>query len=122
MRGARHRHLDAFGTVDVTRAEAALVADEIAIHLIIEAVDDAAQGAIALAGRNVATDAAGSADARCSLQVPLAAVLLAEDLVGEDAGRAHLGEVAGEFAFEGAVLETAKVRVVMRSLHAEVGA
>src|SRR5690606_34636424 len=42
--------------------------------------------------------------------------------VGKHAGRADLDQVAGELAFQRAVLDTAKVHVVVRAVDAEVGA
>jgi len=62
MRTADHVEAQPLAAVHVTSAEAALVAQKVTIHLIIEPVHDAAQGAITLAGVDVATHAAGGAD------------------------------------------------------------
>src|SRR5690606_26254413 len=108
-RGPGHADGDTVVAADVTRAEAATVTDEVAVDLVVVTVHHAAQGAVALAGSDVAADAAAGADGRRGLQVPLAHIALAEGLVGEDAGRADLGEVAGKFAFQGAVGHTAEI-------------
>ncbi len=62
------------------------------------------------------------ADARGELHVPLAVVALGVGLVGEYAGRADLDQVAGELAFQRAVLDAAEVHVVVRPIDAQVGA
>ncbi len=62
------------------------------------------------------------ADARGELHVPLAVVALGMGLVGEHAGRADLDQIAGELAFQRAVLDATEVHVVVRAIHAQVGA
>src|SRR5690606_8225395 len=111
--GARHAHADALFAVDVTGTETALVADEVAVDLVIEAVHHATQRPVAFTGGDVAAHAAGGTDRGSGLQVPLARVVLAEHLVGEYTRRADLGEVATELAFQRTVLEAAEVGVVV---------
>src|SRR5690606_16953663 len=109
-------------TVGVAVAEAAAVTQEVVVDRAVEAVLDAADLAVAFAGADVAAAGAAIADARGELHVPLAVVALGVGLVGEHAGRADLGEVAGEFAFQHAILDAAEIHVVVRAIDAEVGA
>src|SRR5690606_11376360 len=108
--------------VDEAVAEAAAVTQEVVVHRAVEAVLDAADFAVALAGADVAAAGAAMADARGELHVPLAVVALGVGLVGEHAGRADLGEVAGELALQHAVLDTAEVHDVVGAVDAQVGA
>src|SRR5690606_31652258 len=108
--------------VDEAVAEAAAVAQEVVVHRAVEAVLDAPDLAVALAGADVAAGRAGVADARCVLHVPLAGIAFGVGPVGEYPGGAHLGEVAGELAFQHAVLDAAEIDVVMGAEHAQVGA
>ena len=108
--------------VDVAITEAATVAQEVLVHRAVEAVLDAAQFAVALAGADVAAAGAAMADARGELHVPLAVVALGVGLVGEHTGRADLGEVAGELAFQHAVFDATEIHVVVGAIHAQVGA
>ncbi len=111
----------AVGAVDVAIAEAAAVAQEVLVDRAVEAVLDAAQFAVALARADVAAAGAAVADARGELHVPLAVVALGVGLVGEHTGRADLGQVAGEFAFQHAVFNAAEVHVVVGAVDAQVG-
>src|SRR5690606_28374573 len=106
--GSRERRTHACSPVHVTVAEAPAVADEVAVHVAVVAVDDAAQTAVALLRRDVAADAAVRADRRRGLQVPFADVVIGERLVGEDARRTDLREVAAPLALEHAVLVPAE--------------
>lgn len=108
--------------VDVAVAEATAVAEEVVVDRAVVAVLDAADLAVALAGADVAAAGAAVADARGELHVPLAVVALGVGLVGEHAGGADLGEVAGELAFQHAVLDPSEVDVVVGAVDAEVGA
>ena len=107
--------------VHIASAEAAPVADEVAIEFAVVAVDDAAQFAVALAGCDVAANAAAGADRGRGLQIPLAGVVFAEDLVGENPGGANLDEIAAELAFEHALAVAAEIGVVVRRLGGEIG-
>src|SRR5690606_34889357 len=109
--GAEERSADPRRRGDEAVAVAAAVADEIAVHVAVEAIHDAPQAAVAFLRRDVAAVAAMHADRRRALQIPLADVMLRERLVGEHARRADLGEIAAPFAFEDAVLVTAEVDV-----------
>src|SRR5690606_10945299 len=60
------------------------------------------------------------ADARCELHVPLAVVTFGVGFVGEYAGRADFGEIAGKFAFERAAFGATEVNVVVCTINAEV--
>ncbi|MNM98725.1 hypothetical protein D3C81_1112630 [compost metagenome] len=107
--------------VDVAIAEAAAVAQEVLVDRTVEAVFDTAQFAVTLTRADVATAGAAMADARGELHVPLAVVALGVGLVGEYAGRADLGQVAGELAFQHAVFDAAEVHVVVGAVDAQVG-
>ncbi|MNQ42066.1 hypothetical protein D3C85_557620 [compost metagenome] len=106
--------------VDVAVAEAAAVAEEVVVHRAVEAVLDAADLAVALAGADVAAAGAAMADARGELHVPLAVVALGVGLVGEHAGRADLDQVAGELALQHAILDAAEVDVVVGTVDAQI--
>ena len=97
--------------IDEFVAEAAAVAEEVAVHLAVVAVADAPQRSVALAGDGVAAHAAVDADRGRGLQVPLPRVVLLEGLVGEDARGADLHEVAAELVLQGAVLVAAEIDV-----------
>src|SRR5471032_2273428 len=106
--------------VDVAIAETATVAQEVLVDRTVEAVFDTTQFAITLARGDVATAGAAMADARRELHVPLTVVALGVSLVGEHTGRADLGEVAGELAFQSAIFNSAEVDVVVSAEHAQV--
>ena len=108
--------------VDVAIAEAATVAQEVLVDRTVEAVFDPTQFSVTLARGDVATAGAAMADARGELHVPLTVVALGVRLVGEHTGRADLGEVAGELAFQHAVFDATEVHVVVGAEHAQVGA
>ncbi|MNH81968.1 hypothetical protein D3C73_343480 [compost metagenome] len=108
--------------VDVAIAETATVAQEVLVHRTVETVFDATQFAVTLARGDVATAGAAMADARRELHVPFTVVALGVSLVGEHTGRADLGEVAGELAFQHAVFNATEVHVVVGAEHTEVGA
>ena len=61
-------------TIDEAVAEAAAVADEIAVDFAVIAILDTLQAAVAFAGRDVATDGTVRADAGRGLQIPFACV------------------------------------------------
>ena len=109
-------------TIDVVEAEAAAVAQEVAVHVCVVAVVHALQQAVALARADVAAHGAAVAHGRCRLQVPLAGVGLRERLVGEHAGGAHLDEVAGEHVLQHAFFRAAEVRAIARAEGLQVGA
>src|SRR5690606_33665762 len=119
---ADERAAHAAGRVHEAVAEAAAIADEVAVHLAVVAVHDPAELAVALLRVDVAAEAAVRADGRRGLEIPLPHVVVAERSVGEDAGRADLGEVAGELALEHAVLVAAEKDGVMDAKRAEVAA
>ncbi len=114
------RLADAPVAVDELVAVPAAVAQEVAVDLAVEAVADAPQHAVPLAGDRVAAQAAVHADRRGGLEVPLAGVVLLERLVGEDAGGADLHQVAAELAFQRAVRVAAEVDVVVPAQDVEV--
>ncbi len=107
--GAR-RGTDAVRRVDEVRAIAAAVADEVAVDRVVVAVEHAAQPPFARVRPDVAAQAAMRADRRRAGQVPLAHVVPRERLVGEHAGRADLGQIAGEGAFQHARLRGGRNR------------
>src|SRR5690606_11296976 len=103
-------------------AETTPVAQKIMVYRAVEAVLDTADLAVSLAGTDIASGRAAMADARCELHVPLAVVSLGMGLVGEYPGGADLGQVAGELAFQHAILDAAEIHLVMGAEHAEIGA
>src|SRR5690606_3489596 len=108
--------------VDVAVAETTPVAQKIMVYRAVEAVLDTADLAVSLAGTDIASGRAAMADARCELHVPLAVVSLGMGLAGEYPGGADLGQVAGELAFQHAILDAAAIHLVMAAEHAEIGA
>src|SRR6185312_8022722 len=99
--------------VDELVAEPTSVAEEIPVDLMVVAVADASQLAVALAGQRVAADRAVHAHGRRRLQIPLSGVVLLERLVVEHAGRTDLDEVARKAALERAVGVPPEVDVVV---------
>src|SRR5690606_8439280 len=118
----QQRALRAVLAVDVAIAETAPIAQEIMVDRTIEAVFDAADLAVTFAGADIAAGGATVADARRELHVPFAVVALGMGLVGEYPGGADLGQVAGELAFQHAILDAAEIHLVMGAEHAEIGA
>ena len=108
--------------VDVAVTETAAVAQEVVVHAAVVTVFDTAQLAIAFARAGVTADAALLANARRELHVPFTVVAFGVRFVGEYAGRAHFHRVAGELAFQRAAFRATEVDVVVRAVHAEVGA
>ena len=80
-------------------AEAAAIAEEVAIHLVVITIHDAAKRAVAFAGSGVATQPAMHTDGRRHLEVPLARVVAFEGGIREYSGRADLDQIAAELAF-----------------------
>src|SRR6185369_8543235 len=117
---ALERRTHARGTVHELVAEAAPVAQEVAVDLVMVAVADATELAVTLAGDRVAADGAVHAYRRRRLQIPLARVVPLECLVVEDAGRADLDEVSRELVLERAVGVAAEVYVVVAAEDVEV--
>src|SRR5690606_18829173 len=103
--------------VDVAVAETTPVAQKIMVYRAVEAVLDAADLAVTFAGADIAAGGATVADARRELHVPFAVVALGMGLIGEYPGGAHLGQVAGELAFQHPILDAAEIHLVMGAKH-----
>src|SRR5699024_281820 len=84
----------------VTGAEAAAIAQEIAIDLAVIAVVNAPENALARADAGVAAQRTVAANAGRVLHVPFAHVLGVQGFIGEDAGRADFFQIAGKLVFE----------------------
>ena len=108
------------GAVDELVAEAAAVAQEVPVDLAVIPVADAAERAVAFAGKRVAPEAAEHAHRRRGLEIPLAGGVSLRGLVGEHPGRADLRQVAAERVLEGSVLEPAEVGSIARAEDVEV--
>src|SRR6185437_3684241 len=85
---------------------------EITIYRTIEAVADAPQRAVTLAGNGVAAQPAVHTHRRRRLQIPLARIVPLQCLIGKNAGRTNLHEVAAELAFENSVLIAPEVDLI----------
>src|SRR5258708_31742154 len=94
--------------VDELIAKPAPVTQEVAVHFVVVAVDDAAQGSIALAGIRVAAQSTMHANRGSKLLVPLASVMVLQGLVGEHTSRADFHQVAAEFILQYAIFISAK--------------
>src|SRR5918996_1586096 len=101
------------GTIDKAIAEAATIAQKIAIHLTVVAIDHTPQQAVALAGNGITAQATVHTDRRCRLEIPFAGVVLCQSFVGEHAGWAYLHQVAAEFVLQHAILVTPEIDVVV---------
>ncbi len=108
--------------VDIAVAKTSAVAEEVLVDRAVVTVFDAAQFTVAFTRADVAAAGTAVADAWRELHVPLAVVALGVGLVREHTGRADLGEVAGELAFQRAVFNATEVHVVMGAVDAQVGA
>ena len=108
--------------VHITGAETPPVTEEIPVHLAVVTVDDAAQAAVALPRRGVAAHRAARAHRRRRLQIPLAGVLLAEHLVGENPGGADLHQIAAELALQRPLFIAPEIHMMMTGLGREIGA
>ena len=102
--GAHPRMADALVVVHEVRPVAAAVAQEVAVDLAVVAVVHPLQQTVAFGREGVAAHRAVGADGRRRLEIPLAGVGLGERLVGEHPRGTDLHQVAGELAFEHAVL------------------
>src|SRR5690606_28829523 len=107
-------------TIHIAVAEAAAIAEEVMINLAVVAIFYAAKFTVALARAGVAPHRALLAHTGSKLHIPLAVVALGVGFIGEHAGRADLGQVAGKLAFEGAVFDAAEVDIIVRAEDAEV--
>src|SRR5258708_21895938 len=90
-------------------AEPAAVAEEVAVHLVVIAIHDAAQCAIPFANSSVATQPAMNADGWCHLEVPLARVVALERRIRKYTRWADFNQVAAEFVFQNTVFMSPKV-------------
>ena len=90
-------------------AESATVAEEVAVHLVVIAIHDAAQCAIPFANSSVATQSAMNADGWCHLEVPLARVVALEGRIRKYTRWADFNQVAAEFVFQNTVFMSPKV-------------
>ena len=104
----QHRLENALWAVDELIAKSAAVAEEVAVHLVVVAVDDAAQRPIALAGIGVAAESAVYTDRRSKLLVPFAGVVVFQSLIGENAGGADFDQVSAELVLEDTIFVTAE--------------
>src|SRR5580700_4958802 len=95
-----HRLQNTLRAVDELIAKSAAVAQEVAVHLVVVAIDHAAQSSIALAGVRVAAESAVHANRRRKLLVPLARVMMFQSLIGEYSGGADLDQVTAELVLE----------------------
>jgi hypothetical protein len=71
-----HRLQNTLRAVDELIAKSAAVAQEVAVHFVVVAIDDAAERPIALAGIRVAAESAVHANRRGKLLVPFAGVMM----------------------------------------------
>ena len=101
-------------------AEPAAVAEEVAVHLVVIAIHDAAQYAIAFANSGVATQPAVNADGWCHLEVPLARVVALERRIRKYTRRADFNQVAAEFVFQNTVFVSPKVDRVAQMKRVQV--
>ena len=104
---------DALRAIDEFVSVTPPVAQEITVDLMVIAVSDPPQRAVALPGNDVAPQAAVHADGGGGLQVPFAREVGLEGLVGKHPRGADLHQVAAEFALQGAVLKPAEIDLVM---------
>src|SRR5699024_11165287 len=104
----------------VTGAEAAAIAQEIAIDLAVIAVVNAPENALARADAGVAAQRTVAANAGRVLHVPFAHVLGVQGFIGEDAGRADFFQIAGKLVFERAVAVAPEIDVARRAQHAQI--
>ncbi len=120
LRGRDRRLPEPALVLEELPAVAAAVAQEVAVDLVVVAVEHPAHRAVARAEQRVAAETAVLAQRRRRLEVPLPAVVALEAGVGEDAGRADLHQVAGERAFQHAVAFTPEEDVVVAREDVEV--
>ena len=101
---------------------ASAVAEEVAVDMAVVACPDAPQLPVALSRDRIAAEAAVNADGRSGLEVPLARVMALQRPVREHARRTHFHQVAGELAFEHALLMPPEVHMVARGESLQVSA
>ncbi len=104
------------------RPEPAAIAQEITVERAVIAVLHAPHLTAALGDEQIAADRAMRTDRRRRLHVPFARVMLRPALVVKNAGRADLGEIAGERAFQHAVLGAAEIDIAVRAERIEITA
>ncbi len=95
-------------TVDEFVAKPSAVAQEVAVHFVVIAVDDAAQRPIAFACIHVAAESAVHANRRSELLVPLASIVVLQGFIREHACGADFHQVAAEFILQNAIFGTAE--------------
>jgi hypothetical protein len=111
---------DSERAVDEIIAEAAAVAEEVAVHPLVVPVADALQPAVPLARDDVAAEAAVDADRRGLPEIPFADKGLPFRFVREHAGGADLHQVAAEGVLQRSALVPAEVHVIVRRQDAQV--
>src|SRR5215472_1935622 len=94
--------------VDELIPEPSTVAQEVAVHFVVIAVNDAPQRPIAFASICVAPESAVHAHRRSELLVPLASVVLLQGFISEHACGADFYQVSAEFILENAIFGSPK--------------
>src|SRR5208283_2218991 len=106
--------------VDEFIAEPPSVAEEVAVHFVVIAIDDAPQSAIALTGIDVAAQGAMDANRRSELLIPLARVMVLQGLVREYARRTNFDQVPAELILQDTVFVPAKEHRVARGKRVQI--
>src|SRR5208337_2482257 len=84
------------------------VTQEVAVHFVVVAIDDAPQSAIALASVDIAAQSTVAANRWSKLLVPFAGVMVLQRLVREHASRANFDEVPAELILQNTVFVAAE--------------
>src|SRR5208283_955048 len=90
------------------------VTEEVAVHFVVIAIDDAPQSAIAFAGIDVATQSTMDANRRSELLIPLARVVALQSLIREYTCRTNLDEVPAELILQNTIFIAAEEYRVAR--------
>src|SRR5208283_2946716 len=96
------------------------VTQEVAVHFVVVAIDDAPQSAIALTGIGVATQGAVDANRRSELLIPFARVMALQGLIREYARRTNFDQVPAELILQDTILVPAKKHRVARGKRVQI--
>src|SRR5215468_717187 len=97
------------------------VAQEVTVHFVVVAVNDAAECPVALAGVRVAAERAVHANRRSKLLVPFARVMMLQGLVGEYTGGTDFDQVATKLILQNAIFAAAEKDLVPRRERVQIG-
>ena len=103
--------------IDELIAKPPAVAQEVSVHFVVIAIDDAAQSAVALAGIDIAPESTMHANRGSKLLIPLAGVMVLQGLIREHTRRTDFDQIAAELILQDTIFVRPK-NTVLREANA----